>query len=67
EAQGRVVVSVGKKNIDAFVDFMKGQSLPCVQIGNVTESDILIDRESFGKTADIKKIYDTAIEKIMEK
>ncbi|MDR0420135.1 MAG: phosphoribosylformylglycinamidine synthase subunit PurL [Prevotellaceae bacterium] len=67
EAQGRVVVSVGKKNIDAFVDFMKGQSLPCVQIGNVTESEILIDRESFGKTADIKKIYDTAIEKIMEK
>jgi phosphoribosylformylglycinamidine synthase len=66
ESQGRVVVSVSKKNIDTFADFMKSQNLPCVQIGNVIESDIIIDSESFGKIADIKDIYDTAIEKIME-
>ncbi|MDR2292488.1 MAG: phosphoribosylformylglycinamidine synthase subunit PurL [Prevotellaceae bacterium] len=66
ESQGRVVVSVNIKNIDLFVEFMKSQSLPCVKIGTVTESEIIIDKESFGKINDIKQIYDTAIEKIVE-
>ncbi|MDR1347429.1 MAG: phosphoribosylformylglycinamidine synthase subunit PurL [Prevotellaceae bacterium] len=66
ESQGRIIITAGKKNVDAFVGFMKSQSLPYSQIGTVTESDIVIDNEPFGKIADIKKIYDTAIEKIME-
>ncbi|MDR2064505.1 MAG: phosphoribosylformylglycinamidine synthase subunit PurL [Prevotellaceae bacterium] len=66
ESQGRAVVSVDVKIIDSFVEFMKSQNVPYVKTGNVTESEIIIDKELFGKIDHIKQIYDTAIEKIIE-
>ncbi|MDR1984167.1 MAG: phosphoribosylformylglycinamidine synthase subunit PurL [Prevotellaceae bacterium] len=66
ESQGRAVVSVDAKNIDAFVHFMTSQSLTYSKIGNITPSEIIINKKSFGKIDEIKKIYDTTIEKIIE-
>jgi phosphoribosylformylglycinamidine synthase len=66
ESQGRIVVSVDVKTIDSFVEFMKSQNVPYAEIGNVTESEIIIDKEIFAKIEDIKQTYDSAIEKIVE-
>jgi phosphoribosylformylglycinamidine synthase len=66
ESQGRAVVSVNAKYIEPFIEFMKSQNLPYAKLGTVTESEIIIDEKSFGKISDIKQIYDTAIEKIVE-
>jgi len=65
EAQGRVIVSVREIDKNKFVDFMKTQSVPFVQIGCVTKSEIKIDKVSFGSIDEIKNLYDTAIEKLI--
>jgi phosphoribosylformylglycinamidine synthase len=65
EAQGRVVVSVAANKNAEFAEFMKSQNLPCVQIGKVAKSEVKIDNVSFGTIEDIKKMYDTAIEKMI--
>jgi phosphoribosylformylglycinamidine synthase len=67
ESQGRVVVSVGETDKNQFVDFMKTQNVPFVQIGCVTKSEIKVDDKIFGNISEIKDLYDTAIEKLIEK
>ena len=66
EAQGRVIVSVREIDKDKFVDFMKIRNTPFVQIGCVSKSEIKIDGVPFGSIEEIKNMYDTAIEKLIE-
>ena len=66
EAQGRVIVSVGETEKNQFVDFMKTQTVPFVQIGCVAKSEMKIDDKIFGNISEIKDLYDTAIEKLIK-
>ena len=63
EAQGRVVVSVKDSDEDAFIDFMSITSVEFTYIGDVAETDIVIDDEVFFSVEEAKEIYDTVLEK----
>ncbi len=62
EAQGRVVVSVSPSRETHFIDFMVASKVPFSTLGHVTKSEIRIDDVSFGFVSDLKKVYDTALE-----
>ncbi len=66
EAQGRVVVSVKDSDEDAFIDFMSITSVEFTYIGDVAETDIVIDDEVLFSVAEAKEIYDTVLEKKLE-
>ena len=66
EAQGRVVVSVKDSDEDAFIDFMSITSVEFTYIGDVAETDIVIDVEVLFSVAEAKEIYDTVLEKKLE-
>ena len=65
EAQGRIVVSVLPSRETQFIDFMLAKKLPFSTLGHVTKSEIRIDDVSFGFVADLKKIYDTSLEQLI--
>jgi len=65
EAQGRVVVSVVESKKTDFINFLKSQNMPYLEIGKVAKSEVKVDDVSFGTIADIKEMYDTAIENII--
>ncbi len=66
EAQGRVVVTVSPTNEDHFIDFMIEQKVPFSALGHVTKSELRIDDNSYGFVADIKKMYDNALELLLK-
>ena len=66
EAQSRVVVSVTANNEDRFVDFMIEKEIPFSTLGHVTKSELRIDDDSFGFIYDVRKIYENALQKIIE-
>lgn len=66
ESQGRVVVSVSQSKETAFIDFMLEQKFPFSALGHVTKGEIRVDDTSFGFVKDLKKIYETALEKLIE-
>ena len=63
ESQSRVVVSVKKEKLAAFLESMSG--LPFEQLGLVTEREIRIDGDSWGNIQTWKQAYDTVIENEM--
>lgn len=65
ESQGRIVVSVSPSRETHFIDYMVEHGIPFTALGHVTKSEIRIDDVSFGFVADLKQLYDTALEKIM--
>ncbi len=65
EAQGRIVVSVSPSRETQFIDYMVASKVPFSTLGHVTKSEIRIDDLSFGFVADLKKIYDTALEQLI--
>ncbi len=67
ESQSRVVVSVSSANLDAFVDFIADSPVEFTNLGEVTAGEIKMDGENFEPVSHFKEIYDTAIEKIIEK
>lgn len=66
EAQGRIVVSVSPSRETQFIDFMVAAKVPFSTLGHVTKSEIRIDDVSFGFVADLKKIYDTSLEQLID-
>jgi phosphoribosylformylglycinamidine synthase len=66
ESQSRVVVSVAPSREVAFIDFASEHNIPISTLGHVTKSEIRVDDISFGFISDLKNLYDTALEKIME-
>lgn len=67
EAQGRVVVSVSEKDNESFKAYFGKQSLQVQSIGQVTQSQILVNGEDWGNIAGWKNKYETAIGKLMHK
>jgi phosphoribosylformylglycinamidine synthase len=65
ESQGRIVVSVSPSRETHFIDYMVEHGIPFTALGHVPKSEIRIDDVSFGFVADLKQLYDTALEKIM--
>lgn len=65
ESQSRIVVSVMPGQDRYFLDFMTRSGLPFMALGHVTKGEIRIDDVSYGHVEDLKKDYDTAIEKMM--
>jgi phosphoribosylformylglycinamidine synthase len=58
EAQGRVVVSVPKENIDDFESLL---NIPFQKLGKVTSGEINIDNEDWGNIKDWNEKYNNAI------
>lgn len=65
EAQGRVIVSVNGHHENEFIDFMMQQNFPFSTIGHITSGEMRVDDSSFGFIEDARKVYDEAIEKMM--
>lgn len=65
EAQGRIVVSVSPSRETQFIDFMVASKVPFSTLGHVTKSEIRIDDVSFGFITDLKKVYDTTLEQLI--
>lgn len=67
ESQSRVVVTVSPAHEDEFIDFMVESDIPFSALGHVTKSEIRVDDNSYGFIHDIKKLYESSIESVMEK
>ncbi len=66
ESQSRVIVSVSKKQEDAFVDMMVKSKIPFIVLGEVTKKGkFVIDDETYMTVEEAANIYDNALEKII--
>ena len=61
EAQSRIVVSVNAENLDEFVEMISDTDVDFMNLGEVTNGDILIDGNSYGDVVDYKSKYENAI------
>ena len=66
EAQSRVVVTVNQATETDFIDYMMDLDLHFSALGHVTKGELRVDDVSFGFINDVKKVYLTALEKIMD-
>ncbi len=66
ESQGRVIVSVSSSSETEFIDFMLERDVPFSTLGHVTKSELRIDDDSFGFIHDLKKHYESALDRLME-
>jgi phosphoribosylformylglycinamidine (FGAM) synthase-like enzyme len=66
EAQSRVVVTVNDAMETDFIDYMMEQDLPFSTLGHVTKGELRVDDVSFGFINDVKKVYLTSLEKILD-
>ncbi|PVD54260.1 phosphoribosylformylglycinamidine synthase subunit PurL [Terrimonas sp.] len=67
ESQSRVAVSVSADNITAFERIVKESGVPFMKVGEVTDSEMIVDGAVWGDIGDWKEKYDTAIEKYMQR
>ena len=58
EAQGRVIVSVSKENIDDFESLL---NIPFQKLGIITPGEINVDNEDWGNIKEWNEKYDSAI------
>lgn len=66
ESQSRVIVSVSKKQEDAFVDMMVKSKIPFIVLGEVTKKGkFVIDDETYMTVEEAANIYDNALEKLI--
>lgn len=66
EAQSRVVVSVNEEAMNDFIDELVKSNVEFSNLGSVTDSEILIDEESYGTIAQAKDLYENAIGNLMK-
>ena len=66
EAQSRIVVSVTQSRETEFIDFMIERKIPFSALGHVTKGELRVDDLSLGFITDVKKVYLTALENIIE-
>ena len=65
EAQSRVIITILPGKEEEFKQFLAG--FPATRVGTVTESEIIINNESWGDISDWAELYDTAIERLLAK
>jgi phosphoribosylformylglycinamidine synthase subunit PurL len=67
EAQGRVIVTVKPKHQAAFEALCKKDIVPIELIGTVDDDAISINGIDFGKCKHYQTIYDSSLEKLINK
>lgn len=65
EAQSRIIVSVTRSKETDFIDFMIDRNFPFLALGHVTKGELRIDDLSFAFISDVKKEYNSSLEKIL--
>jgi phosphoribosylformylglycinamidine synthase II len=65
EAQSRIVVSVSKDRIAAFLQKAKEAGISTTELGTVSAGEINVNGTDWGNISDWKNKYDTAIEKLL--
>jgi phosphoribosylformylglycinamidine synthase II len=63
EAQGRAVITCTIKNAEAVLEFLKAWNIPHEYLGIVTEGNIDMEGEYWGRISEWKHLYNTAIER----
>ncbi len=66
EAQGRVVVSVAASKVDAFTRFFEKMEVDYLFLGKVSGKEAIVDGETYFPVAEIKELYNNAIEKLLD-
>jgi phosphoribosylformylglycinamidine synthase len=65
EAQSRVVVSVTPEKEEALAELLAAAGVEFSLLGETGGKDVLIDDQNFGSVAELKNLYDTALEKYL--
>lgn len=65
EAQSRVVVSVTAEKEEALAELLAAAGVEFSLLGETGGKDVLIDDHNFGSVAELKNLYDTALEKYL--
>ncbi len=65
EAQSRVVVSVSRKDEDAFIQFLMNQEVDFMMLGEVKGNTCVVDQESFGTLAELSDLFNNSLGKLM--
>jgi phosphoribosylformylglycinamidine synthase len=65
ESQSRIVVSVAPEKQDDFIEYLLSKNVEFSLLGEVTDSQLLIDQHNWGEINEWKKLYDDAIGKVM--
>src|SRR5690606_5532647 len=63
QSQSRLFVSVAPEKQDDFVDYMVEQEFAFSILGHVTKGEVRIDDESYGFISDIKKDFESYLQK----
>ena len=66
EAQGRVVVSVKEKMKVDFEKLISQSAVPVTKIGNVIESGVEVDHQTWGSVTEWKSVYNNAIAALLK-
>jgi phosphoribosylformylglycinamidine synthase len=66
ESQGRIVISVNKKNLTKTEELLDKQEIPFLRLGTVGLPLMIIDNQPFGKVAEWKNDYQNALSNILE-
>ena len=66
EAQGRVIVSVDEQKQAKLEEHLQQDGVPFFRLGKVTEGEVAVDDESFGKIDDWQNRYDNALEELLQ-
>jgi phosphoribosylformylglycinamidine synthase II len=65
EAQSRVVVSVTPEKEEALAELLAASGVEFSLLGETGGKDVLTDDHNFGTVAELKNLYDTALEKYL--
>jgi phosphoribosylformylglycinamidine synthase len=65
EAQGRVVVTCNKQQVDILKRKAAAMNMDILDIGTVSDGDIFVENNHWGNIERWKELYNTAIEKLM--
>lgn len=66
EGQSRVAVSVAPEKKALLRQRLVILGCPHIELGVVKSDEVIVDGENIGSIADLKKVYDTSIEQILE-
>ncbi len=65
EGQGRAVVTIQPEKEQFFLEELKKMGVDATKIGRTTSNAAIVDSEDLGTISELKNLYDTSIEKIM--
>jgi phosphoribosylformylglycinamidine synthase len=65
ESQSRIVVSVNEEKLDVFVALLAEMDVDFINLGEVTNGEIVIDENNYGSSSDYSTKYNNAISDLM--